>query len=128
MIKPFTLITNFNVSAERIYSAWLNSEEHAAMTGGDASATAIEGDSFTAWDGYIWGKTTSLVLNEKMTFAWRTSNFSETDQDSIVEVSLKNTANGCELTLAHSNIPEDDADYETGWEEHYFTPMREYFG
>ncbi|MFT7612227.1 MAG: activator of HSP90 ATPase [Parvicellaceae bacterium] len=128
MIKPFTLKTNFNVSAKQIYAAWLNSEEHSSMTGGEASASDTEGDSFTAWDRYIWGKNISLIPNEKMTFSWRTSNFNDEHEDSIVEIELKDTSSGCELSLSHSNIPEDGANYETGWEEHYFVPMREYFG
>jgi hypothetical protein len=32
-------------------------------------------------------------------------------------------------TLVHSNAPDDDKGYEErGWEDNYFTPMKEYFG
>ena len=36
---------------------------------------------------------------------------------------------GTKLTLVHENIPEGQSDaYEQGWHEHYFAPMKAYFG
>jgi hypothetical protein len=36
---------------------------------------------------------------------------------------------GTLVTLSHSDIPRGQAEsYESGWEESYFAPMREYFG
>jgi len=126
-MKSFTLTTSFPVSAERIYNAWLNSEKHELMTGGAASATDKEGGAFIAWDGYISGKNLTLVPNEKMVFAWRTTDFDDKDMDSKVEITLKETEEGCELSIVHTNIPDDGADYEEGWATYYFEPMREYF-
>ena len=44
---------------ERLYSAWLDPHEHTKMTGGEA--TDEGGGRFTAWDGYITGRTVSAV-------------------------------------------------------------------
>jgi hypothetical protein len=33
----FQLVYEFQVSSDRLFRAWLNSDEHAAFTGGDAS-------------------------------------------------------------------------------------------
>ena len=45
-----------------IYKAWLSSKGHSAMTGSAAKVTGKVGGKFTAWDGYIFGKTLELEL------------------------------------------------------------------
>jgi hypothetical protein len=45
---------------EEIYFAWLDSDAHAAMTGGAAEIADGVGSRFTAWDGYIEGTTLHL--------------------------------------------------------------------
>lgn len=126
-MKNFTLTTHFPVSAMTVYKAWLNSEEHAAMTGGAATFEPTNGSEFTAWDGYIWGKLTNLVEGKEITQTWKTRDFAEGDEDSIVSVRLKDTDDGCELELIHSNIPDESADYYNGWQESYFGPMLAHF-
>lgn len=128
MKEQFELIENINVSPERIYKAWLNSTEHTAMTGGDAECSDLVGGTFSAWDGYIEGKNELLVPNEQIKQTWRTSEFADSDADSILEIHLKAVDGGTQLTLHHSNIPAGQTGYKQGWEDHYFTPMKNYFG
>lgn len=46
----------------------------------------------------------------------------------MVTVTLAPAAGGAELTLEHSNVPDDQTGYEEGgWEDNYFTPMKGYF-
>lgn len=127
MKEQFELIENFNVSPKIIYKAWLNSAEHTAMTGGDEECSDLEGGTFSAWDGYIEGKNEILVPNKKIKQSWRTSEFAASDADSILEIDLKETANGTQLILSHSNKPQGQTGYKKGWEEHYFAPMKKYF-
>jgi activator of HSP90 ATPase len=47
------LSASFKVKPEKIYSAWLDSKKHAAMTGSEADIDARINGKFTAWDGYI---------------------------------------------------------------------------
>jgi activator of HSP90 ATPase len=61
--------------------------------------------------------------------SWRTSEFAEGDADSRLEVLLAPVKRGTNVTLRHSNIPAGQgASYKSGWVEHYFAPMKEYFG
>ena len=85
------------------------------------------GNSFTAWDGYIWGKNIELKPNKEIVQSWRTSQFNENDEDSNLKIQLRELKNGTELTLVHSNIPEGETHYKEGWIEHYFEPMKNYF-
>ncbi len=128
MAISITLKEQFSVSAATIYAAWLNSEEHAKMTGGEAEVSNSEEGSFSVWDGYITGKNVSLVIDSEIVQTWRSTEFKDSDADSELTVRFKDNADGCELTLIHSNIPDGQPDYEQGWEDHYFVPMREYFG
>ena len=115
-------------SAETIYKAWLSGPEHGRMTGTTATYNASDG-SFTASDGYISGKTLETVPYSRIVQAWRTTEFSETDPDSTLEILLEPQADGTMVTLRQSNIPVGQGEgYLIGWEEHYFDPMIAYVG
>ncbi len=112
---------------ERVYTAWLDPKEHTKMTG--AAATDEGGGRFTAWDGYITGRTVSSVPHTKVVQAWRTTEFPQDVPDSVLTVTFEDADGGTKLTLVHEEIPEGQGDaYVQGWEEHYFAPMRKYFG
>ena len=112
-----------------IYDAWMSGKGHTAMTGSSASVTARVGGKFSAWDGYISGKTLELKPGARIVQAWRTTEFGPEDPDSRLEVLLEKAARGTRVTLVHTDIPPGQAsDYRKGWLDFYFTPMKEYFG
>ncbi len=123
----FTVKTTVNATAKEIYTAWLSSKGHTAMTGADATITSVVGKKFEAWDGYISGTTLELIPHSKIVQAWRTTSFKATDEDSNMEIILNEIKGKTELTLTHSNIPKDGEDYKKGWEDYYFKPMKDYF-
>ncbi len=127
MKKSFEISEKFPVTAKQLYTAWLDSEVHSEMTGGEAVCSSAKEGKFTAWDGYISGSNIELKPHEKIIQNWRTTEFLESDEDSRIELSFRNEGTGCVLTLSHTNIPEGEADYETGWVQHYFEPMQMYF-
>jgi len=98
------------------------------MTGSPASIHANVGEAFSAWDGYISGRTLALVPNQRILQAWRTSEFPEASPDSNLEVLLEEVVGGTRITLIHTDMPEDQVDaYRQGWGDFYFKPMRQYF-
>ena len=123
----FEVSAEITASPEQIYEAWLDSRQHSAMTGGMADVSDQAGDSFSAWDGYISGKNLELEPGKRILQAWRTSEFEENDPDSMLEILLAATKNGCHLILRHSNLPDHGMQYKQGWVDNYFDPMREYF-
>lgn len=129
MKTEFTVSAILPAAPEKVFRAWLSTEGHSAMTGSPAKVEPRVGGAFTAWDGYISGKTLELKPYNHIVQAWRTSEFSDADADSRLEIQLDAVEGGTKLTLKHSNIPQGQAEsYKTGWEESYFAPMREYFG
>ena len=120
-------IVHFATTPEELYKAWLDSEQHSAMTGGEAECSDQVGADFTTWDGYITGKNLELEPNKRILQNWRTVEFNEEDEDSILEVLFESKEGGTELKLIHTHIPEGQTQYEQGWIDSYFSPMREYF-
>jgi uncharacterized protein YndB with AHSA1/START domain len=127
-LESFRVSTVLPVSARRLYDAWLDADEHAGFTGGVASVEARVGGKHTAWDGYIVGKILDLVDGERIVQSWRTAEFPKGAPDSRIEVLLREVQTGTEIAIVHIDIPEGQgARYQSGWVEHYFDPMRDYF-
>ncbi len=128
MPYTFTLITTIPASAQEIYEAWLSSRGHSKMTGGAAKMSDRIGAEVSAWDDYISGRNLDLVPGERIVQSWRTSEFGDEHEDSIITVTLDEVEGGTLLTLEHSNVPDDQRSYEeSGWQSHYFEPMAAYF-
>lgn len=128
MKRKFTVATEFSATPREVFRAWMSSAGHAAMTGSAAKIDPRVGGNFSAWDGYISGKTLELKPDSRIVQSWRTTEFAHKDPDSRIEVMLEAVKGGTKLTLTHSGIPDGQADsYESGWEESYFEPMRTYF-
>lgn len=118
-----------NTSADQFYKDWLTSETHADFTGGEAIASDKIGAAYSAWDGYISGKNIELIPGKKIVQSWRSTEFTDSDEDSIIELKLDAIgSNELKLTLHHKNIPAGAGEkYKAGWEEHYFEPMSDYY-
>ncbi len=113
---------------EEIYDTWLDSEGHWAMTGGRAKASAEAGGEFEAWEGYITGKNLDLERGKRILQSWRTAEFQPTDEDSELEITLHEVEGGTRVTLNHRKLPPHGSQYEQGWIDHYFEPMKLHFG
>jgi len=128
MKNGFTVSTTLPATPEQVFKAWLSTAGHAAMTGSPAKVEPRVGGSFTAWDGYIFGKTLEVKPYARILQAWRTTEFPEDSPDSKLEILLEPTGDGTKITLKHTDIPEGQAaGYKTGWEDFYFKTMKEYF-
>ena len=128
MPYTFTLTATIPASREEIYQAWLDSIGHSEMTGGEATTSDEVGAEVSAWDGYISGRNLELVSGERIVQSWRTSEFGDEDEDSVITVVLQETEDGTLLTLEHSNVPDEHKSYEQGgWQSNYFEPMVAYF-
>ena len=128
MISEFEVGVDLAKSSETLYHAWLDSEEHSKMTGSPAKVSAELGGAFKAWDGYIWGENLELESGKRIVQSWRTSEFEESEEDSQIEVLFEaNDIGGTKITLRHTKLPAHGAQYEQGWQDSYFEPMKRYF-
>jgi len=124
----FTLATTIPASAQEIYDAWLDSLAHSEMTGGEADMSDEIDAEVSAWDGYITGRNLELIPGERIVQSWRTTQFADEHEDSIITLTFEEAGDGTLMTLVHSKVPDEQTSYEqSGWQEYYFQPMRNYF-
>jgi activator of HSP90 ATPase len=128
MSYDFKLSCTIPAAPQAVYDAWLDSAVHSAMTGAGARIAKRVGGAYSAWNGYITGKTLSLEPGKRIVQSWRTTEFADNDPDSTITVELKPARSGTRLTLIHSGVPDGQTSYENGgWRDNYFVPMKAYF-
>jgi uncharacterized protein YndB with AHSA1/START domain len=126
-LKKFEMSEIFSKPPQEVYDAWLDSKTHSKMTGGKAKVSDKVGDSFEAWDGYISGKNLELVPGKRILQSWRTVEFADDEEDSLLELLFEPAKAGTKLVLKHSKLPSHGGQYEQGWIDSYFEPMKDYF-
>lgn len=126
MAENISLSDIIPASPERVYTAWLDAKQHGAMTGSNATD---EGDGrFTAWDGYISGRTVSHVPHSKIIQAWRTTEFPSDHPDSMLTLQFEAAEGGTKVSVTQENLPDGQGySYLKGWDEFYFSPMKKHF-
>ena len=129
MSFDFTVSDVIPASPKQIYDAWLDTEGHSAMTGGEAHTTSEVGGAFDAWGGFISGANLELDPGRRIVQSWRTTKFAESDEDSQIEVALEPVEGATRVTIHHTNVPDGHESYrDGGWGNNYFEPMKAYFG
>ena len=116
------------IPAAEIFQAWLESEGHSEFTGSRAQIEPGVNGVFSAWDGYISGRTLEIEPPHRILQSWRTTEFPEGSPDSRLEILFEEIEDGTQLRLIHTNIPAGQGeDYRQGWQEFYFQPMQKYY-
>lgn len=128
-MEKFKVSVKLHCTAKEAFTGWLNDKVHAAFTGGhEAKTSPNEGGKFSAWNNYITGTNVEIFPYKKIVQKWRTTEFADTDEDSIVELFFTFKDDHTLVTITHTNIPEGQGErYKKGWKEHYFSHMKKYF-
>jgi activator of HSP90 ATPase len=117
-----------NATPEQVYKAFLTSKIHSDFTGSPATVNARKGAKFSAWDGYITGRNISLLKDKEIVQDWRTTEFPEGYDFSILKLTLKKKGDGTELNMVQTKVPDSQVNkYDEGWHSSYWDPMKEYF-
>jgi len=115
-------------SPEEVYDAIVDAKQHSAFTGSKATSDPEVGGKFTAWDGYISGRHLELERGKRIVQEWSTSEWPSDYPPSRLEFTFREVKSGTELTMVHSNVPEEQADdYRQGWIDNYWELMKDYF-
>jgi uncharacterized protein YndB with AHSA1/START domain len=126
--ESFSVSEVIPADPERIYAAWLNSEEHTAFTGDHASIEPFVGGKHSAFAGYAVGATVELLPGRRIVQTWRATDFPPGSPDSRVEVTLEATVGGTMVTIFHTEIPTGQSDsYRDSWVKYYLEPLKNYF-
>ena len=128
VLDSIKLSITLPVEPKKVYNAWLSSKKHSAFTKSEAHIEKKVGSTFTAGEGYISGTTELLHMNKRIVQTWRTTDFTEEDIDSTLEIVFENVEKGTKVSIIHTDLPKNTGTtYKKGWRDHYFKPMKEYF-
>ncbi len=117
----------FKASPQEVFNLFLDSKKHSEATGAKATANRKIGGSFTAWDGYIRGKNLAIIPGRMITQAWRTSEFKNSDHDSVLVLTFEKAPGGTLMTMTHTAVPDHRAPhFNKGWRDHYWKPIHKY--
>ena len=123
---------------KRLYEAWLDSEEHSAMTGREATVGPEPGAAFRIGDGSITGRTAEAEPYHRIVQIWNTEATGGRAFESRVEIAFLtgpawgglpgSAADGATIQIRHSGLPPDQRLFGPDWwEDTYFRPMDAYF-
>lgn len=123
MPDSLRVTATFAIDPARLQAAWLDGEEHAAMTGAPASGSGEVGAPFTAWEGYIVGENLEIAPG-RFVQSWRAADFPEGAGPSRLEVTFEAEGDGTRVTITHTELPDGTGPrFTEGWEEFYFAPI-----
>ena len=116
----------FNASPHDVFELLVDSKEHAAFTGAEATVSRKTGGRFTAYDGWIDGKNLDIVTDKRIVQAWRGKDW-QPGYFSRVEFKLTKKGKGCQLIFVHRGVPDSKyRDINQGWKHNYWEKMKEY--
>jgi activator of HSP90 ATPase len=119
---------NISASPQEVYNSFVDPEKHGAFTGSKATGKAKVGGKFTAWDGYSFGKCLELNEGKRIFQEWKTTDWPEGYPPSKLELILKKTEEGTELTMIQSDVPaKKKKELAGGWLEFYWNPLKQFF-
>jgi uncharacterized protein YndB with AHSA1/START domain len=128
-MKTRTIKQTIKVAAPpaAVYDALTDPKQHTEFTEAKASGKPVVKGKFTAYDGYIEAKYIELVKGKKIVQEWITTEWPEGYPPSRLEIDLKPVEGGTQLTMIHSEVPDEQADeYADGWKESYWVKLKAY--
>jgi activator of HSP90 ATPase len=128
-LEKFKITLKVKCAAKDLCMGWMDNKVHGEFTGGAvANISPSEGGKFSVSDGYITGTNVEIFPPKKIMQKWRTTDFDETDEDSLLELIFTKKEDYTLLSLNHTNLPDGSGDkYKKGWKENYFVNIKKYF-
>jgi activator of HSP90 ATPase len=126
-VKMKTFKKTFKINAEPsdIYSALTNPNTIELWSGYPAKMSTESGSEFSLWEGDITGKNLEFIPDRKVVQEWY---FGDQPEKSIVTISITPDGENSQVTIEHSNIPDEDfTDISEGWREYYMEAIKNFF-
>lgn len=127
-MKVIDQVATFPISAAELFAIYTDAEKHSAATKSPAVSSAEVGADFSAHNGFITGKSLSIVPSRLVVQSWRGRNWKKSDLDSTLILTFSDLPHGDgQIHLVHVNVPDHAHDeIAGGWEKAYWTPWRAY--
>ncbi len=117
-----------HASPSRVYEALLDAKKFSDFSGLPAEIHGEAGGAFSLFGGQISGRNVELVAGRRIVQAWRAGSWPE-GAYSIARFELTAKGSGARLVFDHTGFPPELREHlASGWQEHYFGPLKKYFG
>jgi uncharacterized protein YndB with AHSA1/START domain/GNAT superfamily N-acetyltransferase len=115
----------FPATPAELFRAFADPKLHTAFTGSVATGRVRVGARFSAWDGYITGRTLEVEPGCRLVQEWRTTEWPAGAPPSRLELSFLEHPRGGRVVLRQTDVPRTQArSYADGWSEYYWKPLR----
>ncbi|HUC87437.1 MAG TPA: SRPBCC domain-containing protein [Candidatus Saccharimonadales bacterium] len=119
----------FDCPAHAFYAAFLDSSEHAEVTGAAAAIYPHVGGRYSAYNNELIGRFTQLVEDRLIMMQWRAAmpGWPE-DHYATVVLELQQSSDGTTVEFEISDVPSElVAAIELGWQQLFWEPLAAYF-
>jgi activator of HSP90 ATPase len=125
MTRPIQQSVTMNAAPRALFSTFLDSKKHTALTGAPDKIAKKVGAAFTAFGGQLSGRTLLVVPGRLIVQAWRSKGWKTSDPDSILILEFSETKGGGRIDLIHVGVPQHDrTGVANGWKKYYWAPWR----
>jgi activator of HSP90 ATPase len=107
----------------------MSSKKHSEITGAKAVIGKKAGTYYSAYDGYIVGKTIELETGKKIVQSWIAMEDKwPQGHESKITFNLTEKGKGTLITFVHEDVPAAIAkNFVSGWKDYYWNPLKQYF-
>lgn len=124
-MKTFKKTFKINAEPSDLYSALTNPYTIELWSGYPAEMSEVPGSDFSLWEGDITGKNIEFIKDKMVVQEWY---FGEQNEKSIVTVTIQPDKESSQVTVEHTNIPDEDfAEIAEGWREYYIGAIMNFF-
>ena len=124
-MKTFKKSFKINAEPSDVYSALTNPFTIEIWSGYPVQMSEEPGSEFSLWEGDITGRNLEFIRDRKVVQEWY---FGEQKDKSIVTITIQPDREDSQVTVEHTNIPDDDFDdIAEGWREYYFGAIMNFF-
>ena len=124
-MKTFKKTFKINAEIEDVFAALTNPVTIELWSGYPAIMDPNPGTEFSLWDGDITGQVLEIDEPRKIVQQWY---FGEQEEMSVVTIILMRDFGSTDVTVEHSNIPDDDFEnIAEGWREYIMGAIQAFF-
>jgi uncharacterized protein YndB with AHSA1/START domain len=131
MSKTPSISMNVTVKATptEVFAALTNSKAILEWCGQKGKVEAKIGGRFEMFDGWVKGKVLAYEPGKSLAYTWHPTDWQKEWDASIVKYAFTKTKSGTKISLKHSGFPNEQEmkGHHSGWTEHVFDPLKEFF-
>jgi uncharacterized protein YndB with AHSA1/START domain len=127
MIHKLTIEILLPALPSQLMEMLTNQEQIAIWSGEEAVFEAKEGGKVSLFGGWMNG-VVKKISKEELSYTWKTSEWSEETEESLVNFKLKASGDQTLLAINHLNLPNENEvkSHKSGWFDFFLTPLEDY--